>query len=74
MHVVVDDGDARQTVGARMRRGDRDVVEQAEAHRAVPLRVMSRRPDHRERPPPGSVQDVLDASDRGPRGQQRDLI
>ena len=44
MHVVVDDRDALEAeLALRDARGDRDVVEEAEAHRAVAQRVMSRR-------------------------------
>ena len=47
--VDVDDRDAREPARERVRRGDRDVVEEAEAHRAVALGVVARRPDQRER-------------------------
>ena len=61
MHVVVDDGHARQAARARMRRGDGDVVEEAEAHRPVALGVMPGRPDERQRARAGlAVEDMLD--------------
>lgn len=50
MHVEVDDRDALEPVHVeRMPRRDRDVVEEAEAHRARRLRVMAGRPHAAER-------------------------
>ena len=50
MHVEVDHRHARQSVrGERVRRADRDAVEEAEAHRAPALGVVSRRAHRAER-------------------------
>jgi hypothetical protein len=46
MHIPVDNEDPLAAeVGPRMLSGDRDVVKEAEAHRAATLRVMPRRPN-----------------------------
>src|SRR5206468_4015756 len=48
--IEIDDGDPLDTVGGhRVRRADRDVVEQAETHRPVALGVVARRPNRAER-------------------------
>ena len=59
---------------ARVRGGDRDVVEQAEAHRAVPLGMMAGRPDHRERARTVTLERAIDARDRRAGREQRDLV
>ena len=74
MHVVIDDGDARYAAMARVGCRNRDVVEQAKSHRAVPLGVVPGRPHHRERAPAWPIEDMLDGCDRRPRGQECDLI
>ena len=52
MHVEVDDGDALQSMrGQRVRGADGDVVEDAESHRAPPLRMMAGRAHRAERGP-----------------------
>ncbi len=49
MHVEVDDGDPRRAVRLeRVRRADGDVVEEAETHRPVALRMMPGRPHRAE--------------------------
>ena len=49
MDVDVDDGDARGAVGAERGGGDRDVVVEAEPHRAIGLGVVAGRPHQRQR-------------------------
>ena len=73
MHVDVDNGDTLEA--ARERRGGRhgDVVEQAEAHRAIALGVMARRPHERERRL-SVVQRVLHRLDSRTRCEQRDVV
>src|SRR5262245_55820652 len=46
--VVIDDGDAIEATGTRVRRGDGDVVEETESHRTVPLGMMTRWSDERQ--------------------------
>ena len=72
--VVVDDGDAGRAERARMRGGNRDVVEQAEAHRAVPFRVVARRPHQRHRRQMRRADHPLDGVDARARREQRDLV
>ena len=48
MNVVINDRNARGTQRLRMSCRDRDVVEQAEAHRPIAFGVMTRRPNERE--------------------------
>ena len=49
MHVVVDDRHPRHAAGQRMRRGDRGVVVETEAHGTLPLGVVPRRTDEGRR-------------------------
>jgi ribosome biogenesis GTPase A len=65
MHVEVDDEDAFDSAPAdEMPCGDRDVVEQAEAHRPPRERVMAGRPDRAERILAGSGQHFVARGDR----------
>ena len=48
VHVDVDDRDAFETAGAHRRRGDRNIVEQAEPHRSIRFGVVPRRTDERD--------------------------
>ena len=62
--VEVDDRDTRKAeLGLGVAGGDGDVVDEAEAHRAVGERVVPGRPDERERLP-------VDRLERDPRGQR----
>ena len=72
--VVVDDGDLRGTLRAGVGGRNGDVVEQAEAHRAVALGVVSRRADHRHGGLVRSAHHPLDGVDGGAGGEQRDLV
>ena len=54
-------------------RGDGDVVEQAEAHRAIPLRVMAGRPHERERRLT-TIEHMVRRLHRGSRSEERDLV
>ncbi len=73
VHVDVDDGDAGESPGERVRRADRDVVVQAEAHGAVPLGVMPGRPDQSERRR-SSIKRMVDSADGRPCRQEGDLL
>ena len=65
MDVVVHDRDALKTARAGVRSGNRDVVEEAEAHRTVSLGMMPGRPDHGQRPGTGAaIEHVLDRRHR----------
>ena len=72
MHVVVDDGDACRAERARVRRGNRDVVEETESHRAVALGVVAGRPHERECPRMRVADHVFHGIDGGASSQQRD--
>ena len=74
MDVVVDNRDLRRAERARMRGGDRDVVEQAEAHRAIAFRVVAWRPHQRHGHAMRSRHHALDAVDDGARREQRDVM
>ena len=66
--------DAREASRSRVRRGDRDAVEEAEAHRLRVLGVMSRRPDQRKRAGAGTlVQHVVHGAHGGARGHASDI-
>ena len=58
--------------GERVRRGDGDVVVEAEAHRPIAFGVMPGRPHQRERRLAG-VERVIDRADGRAGGEQRDL-
>jgi hypothetical protein len=60
MHVEVDDDHAREAAGQGMGGGDRDVVEEAEAHRAVRFRVVPGRAHEAQRAVQSAVEDALD--------------
>ncbi len=72
VHVEVDDGDALDAVdGERVRGADRDVVEQAEAHRAVALGVVTRRADRAEGAAALAARDQVGREDQRARRMQR---
>ncbi len=73
MDVEVDDRDACEAVhGERVRRADGDVVEDAEAHRATALGMVSGRPDRAERRSVFAAADQVDGDDdRAGRMQRR---
>src|SRR6185295_7102517 len=65
--VEVEDGNTCEIPSAaQMARGDRDLIEQAEAHRAVGLRVVARRACGDESVPPLAAQHAVDGRERAP--------
>ena len=72
--VVVDDRHAPDAGRPRVCGGHRHVVEQAEAHGAVALGVMARRPHERQRALILAAQHALDHLDARSRREQRDLV
>ena len=74
MHVVIDDGDLRRAIGARVRGGDRDVVVQTESHRAIALGVMAGGPHQRERAALRAAERMVDGLHRGTGRQQCNVM
>ena len=75
MKVNIHNGNAIEMIGvASIGRGDCDIVEQAEAHRLVRLRVMSRRANEGESSPQISRTDFLDAFQDPSCGKKPDAI
>ena len=73
--VEVDDRDPADAVGAlQMPRGDRDIREQAEAHRAGRLGMVPRRPDRGEGPADGAGQHGVAARQHGAGGKPRRFV
>jgi hypothetical protein len=72
--VPVDDRHALEPARQGVLGPDRHVVEQAEAHRPVPLRVMARRPHGAEGALDAAVQDTFDRVHDRTRSQQRRFV
>jgi len=70
MRVEVDDRHAL-TTRAELASRDRDVVEEAEAHRLGRTRVMTRRPDGQEGPVGTPCAQGVDRGETGPRRHER---
>jgi len=57
-----------------MSRSHGDVVKQAESHGPIALRMVTGRPDQRQRPSTGgAIEHVIDGCEDGPRGQARNV-
>ena len=74
MKVPIDHHHAPETFLEQPRRGYRDIVEKAEAHRAVGKRVMSRRTDDRKGVVGSAFKDRFDRRQHAARGQQSGSI
>jgi hypothetical protein len=74
MDVPIEDGNALQPLRCTERGGsDGDVVEQAESHRALVLRVVARGADERETGPKLAASDALRELDRASGRKARNL-
>ena len=74
MQVPVDDHHAPEAAAPEPRGGDGDVVEEAEAHRAIALRMVAGRTDEREAVRHLSREDGLADDEEAARGQARRLV
>ena len=74
VNVVVDDRDPIDAERTGMRRADRDVVVEAEAHGAIAFGMVAGRANQREGPGVPAVDHPLDTLHRSARGQQRHLV
>ena len=72
--VIIDDRHPRDARCARVGGRDGDVVEEAEAHRAMTLGVMSRRADERERGLLLARHRPLHGIDARPGSEPRDFV
>ena len=72
MRVPVDDEDTLTAIAQR-RRGDRDVVQQTEAHRVIGFGVMPGRPDRTEGGGGNASLELVDGRQPRARGQPRDV-
>jgi hypothetical protein len=73
MDVEIDNGDPSHPHRDRVCRSDRDVIVETEAHRAIALRMVARRPHQCERPTVRAGHDALDAVDSRARSESSDL-
>ena len=74
MDVPVEDQDALDTVAPKRMRGDRDVVEETESHRAPRFCVVARRANRGECGVDSALRDCTGRVDRGAGREERDVV